>query len=239
MKKQRLDEILIEKGHARDRNGAFIMVTEGRVFVDGQKAIAPSQPVQAGVLVEVRGGNEYVGRGALKLEAAIQNFKPEVQNKICVDIGAATGGFTEILLKYGAKKVYAIDTARGKLDLKLRNDPRVVVMESSDVRKITQLPEEAQLVTIDVSLITLTGILPAARRFLAPDGVVIALFKPQYETRNPQDLRHGIIKDDATREKLMHDFVTWLGKNNWIIRGQMESPIKGGEGNIEYLFYLQ
>ena len=239
MKKKRLDEILIEKGDARDKNDAFVLVTEGHVFVDGQKAIAPAQPVREDAVVEIRGMNSYVGRGAKKLEAAILKFKPVVENMICADVGAATGGFTEILLKHGAKKVYAIDTTRGKLAEKIRRDPRVMVMESTDVRDIGRLPDPISLATIDVSLISLTGILPAVRRFLAPDGAVIALFKPQYETRDQKDLRHGIIKDDSIREKLLHDFSEWLDSNGWKVEGQMMSPIKGGEGNTEYLFLLR
>ena len=238
MKKKRLDEILIEKGNARDKNDAFVLVTEGHIFVDGQKAIAPAQPVREDAVVEIRGMNSYVGRGAQKLEAAILKFKPAVENTICADIGAATGGFTEILLKYGAKKVYAIDTTRGKLAEKIRRDPRVMVMESTDVRDIARLPDPIDLVTIDVSLISLTGILPAVRRFLAPGGMVVALFKPQYETRDQKDLRHGIIKDDSIRENLLHRFIEWLAENKWGIEGRMESPIRGSEGNTEYLFFL-
>lgn len=239
MKKQRLDENLIEQELAGDKKDAFVIITEGRVFIDGQKAISPSQPVKQGAKIEVRKGREYVGRGAHKLEAALEKFGIDVSGKACVDIGAATGGFTEVLLKHGARKVYAIDTAQGKLAPKLREDPRVVVMERIDVRDIKALPEKAQIVTIDVSLISLRNILPHAGRFLGKDAEVIALFKPQYETRDPKALKHGVIKDQGAREELLRDFIGWAKGSGWDILGQIESPIRGSEGNVEYLLWLR
>ncbi len=238
MKKKRLDEILIGKGWVKDRNEAFIVVTEGRVFVEGQKAISPAQPVGIEARVEMRGEKRYVGRGAYKLEAALDKFHLDVRGKICADIGAAIGGFTEVLLRRGAAKVYAIDTAKGKLALKLRRDPRVVVIENSDVRDIVSLPDPIFYVTIDVSLIPLENILPQVRRFLSEKGTVVALFKPQYETRNPKLFRHGIIQDPKERENLFKFFLYWCEENGWQVSNQMESPIRGGEGNIEYLIHL-
>lgn len=238
MSKKRIDEIIVARGLAKDKNEAFILVTEGRFFVNGQKAVSPAQPVGEDAKIEVRGGHGYVGRGALKLEAALENFVVDVSGKICVDIGAATGGFTEVLFKRGAKKVYAIDTAKGKLALKLREDPRVVVMEGTDVRDLKSLPEMAEIVTIDVSLISLRNILSSAGRFLKKDGSVVALFKPQYETRNYKILRHGIVKDAGERERLLMDFMEWARANKWQILDWMTSPIRGSEGNVEYLFYL-
>ena len=158
--RQRLDEALIKEGKANDKGDAFIIVTEGRVLVNGQKAVSPSQMVGEDDEVEVVGEKEYVGRGAYKLEAALAKFNIDVHEKVCADIGSATGGFVEVLLKRGAKKVYAIDTARGKLALKLREDPRVAVMEETDVRDVESLPERPELSTGDVSLISLRGILP-------------------------------------------------------------------------------
>ncbi|MBI2640632.1 MAG: TlyA family RNA methyltransferase [Candidatus Sungbacteria bacterium] len=237
--KKRLDGILIEKGWARDRQEAFIIVTEGRVFVEGQKATSPAQQVYPDARVEVRGPREFVGRGAYKLEAALEKFKIDVSGKICADIGAATGGFTEVLLKYGARKVYAIDTARGKLAPKLREDSRVAVMEGVDVRDIESLPDPIEIATMDVSLIPLENILPHMRHFLKLRGDIIALFKPQYQTRDSKILRHGVIRDTKEREGLLENFLQWAEEHGWKIMGQMESPIRGGSGNAEYLIWLR
>lgn len=238
MKKQRLDENLIGKELAGDKKDAFVIITEGRVFIDGQKAISPAQLVDTGAKIEIREGLQYVGRGAYKLEAALEKFGIDVSGKICADIGSATGGFTEVLLKHGAKKVYAIDTARGKLAPKLREDPRVLVMEGIDVRDVEQLPGQVDLGTIDVSLIQLRSILSAARRFLKLDGQTIALFKPQYETRDAKILKHGVVTDIGAREKLLNDFMDWAKNSGWETLGRIESPIRGGKGNVEYLMHL-
>lgn len=235
----RLDAILIERGIVKDKGEAFVVVTEGRVLADGQRTISPAQIVRPDAKIEIRGGAQYVGRGAYKLEAGLGAFHIDPAGKICADIGSATGGFTEVLLKLDAKKVYAIDTARGKLALRIREDPRVVVMEGTDVRDLEVLPEPADLAVIDVSLITLREILPAVRRLLRPEGVVVALFKPQYETRDPRLLYHGVIREAADREALLNDFMGWLEANGWVIRDRIESPIRGSKGNLEYLFLLQ
>lgn len=238
MGKKRLDEILVEKELVKNKHGAFIVVTEGRVFVNGQKAVSPAQPVRPDAKIEVQGGEKFVGRGAIKLAAALEKFGIEVSGKVCADIGAATGGFTEVLLSHGAKRVYAIDTARGKLALKLRNDPRVAVMEETDIRHLDTLPDSVDLITIDVSLLPLEQILPHAGRILAENGEMVALFKPQYQTRDQKILRHGIVKDQDAREELLNDFRQWAEKHGWKILGETESPIKGGEGNVEYLIHL-
>lgn len=238
MKTQRLDEYLIEHKFASGKDEAFVIVTEGRVFVEGQKAISPSQRVTLSSHIEVREPMPYVGRGAFKLEGALTAFGLDIKGLVCIDIGAATGGFTQVLLQRGAVKVYAIDTAKGKLAPKLREDPRVIVMEETDIRHLEKLPELADLATIDISLISLREILPHARRLLKPDGKIIALFKPQYETRDPRILIHGIIKDTIAREKLLHDFIAWLGAHNWTVVNHKESPLSGSKGNKEYLFKL-
>lgn len=222
----------------KDKKEAFICITEGRVFVNGQKAISPAQMIKSGARIEVRGGPKYVGRGAFKLEAALDKFNVDVIGKVCADIGAATGGFTEVLLKHGAKKVYAIDTARGKLALKLRANPRVVVREHTDVRYLQELPDPIEIATIDVSLIPLQDVLPHVRRFLSSRGSVIALFKPQYQTRDRKLLKRGIITDASAREELLENFTQWAEERGWKVKGSVESPIRGSEGNIEYLLHL-
>lgn len=237
MRQKRLDEILIQEGFAKDRQGAFILVTEGRVLVDGQKAVSPAQSVRKESEVLVREEPRYVGRGAHKLEAAIRQFKIKAEGKVCADVGSATGGFTEILLGQGAAKVYAIDTARGKLALKLRENPKVVALEGKDIRKLDMLPEKIDIVVIDVSLIPLENILPAVRKLSTPATKIITLFKPQYETRDRSILKRGVIKDDQARENLLKSFIKWC-RDDWEVIEWMESPIKGDKGNIEYLIYL-
>lgn len=239
MKKKRLDDILIEKKLVVDKKDAFVKVTEGAVFVDGQKAVSPAQLFLPEAKIKVREARKYVGRGAYKLEAALNNFLIDVQDKICADIGAATGGFTEILLLNGAKKVYAIDTARGKLALKIRENPRVVVLEDKDIRHLAGLPDKIDIATMDVSLISLRNILPYVKKLLAENGEAITLFKPQYETRDPSILHHGVIKDDTSREELLQDFLTWLPENGWKTKKYIESPIRGDKGNKEYLLHLK
>lgn len=229
---------LIEHKFASGKDEAFIIVTEGRVFVDGQKAVSPAQMVLPSAQIKVREIMPYVGRGAYKLEGALKSFDIKVDGLVCIDIGAATGGFTQVLLQRGARKVYAVDTAKGKLAPKLRDDQRVIVMEETDIRHLEGLPELVDIATIDISLIPLREILPYAKQLLKPDGFVVALFKPQYETRDATMLHHGIVKDDATREHLLNDFSLWLVDNRWRIDGKMESPIRGSEGNVEYLFKL-
>ncbi len=238
MKRRRLDEVLCERHLAGTIQDAFLIVTEGLVFVNGQKAVSPAQPVGTDAGIEVRNRRRYVGRGAEKLEAAMRSFGVDATGKIAVDIGAATGGFTEVLLDHGAKRVYAIDTAIGKLALKIRRDSRVVVMEKTDVRDLAALPEKADLAVADVSLISLTDILPHVRRLLAPKGRAIVLFKPQYETRDPGMLKHGVLYDETLREALVRDFEAWLPGHGWDAEGKMRSPITGSKGNVEYLFLL-
>ena len=271
---------------AKDKPETFVLVTEGRVFVNGQRAVSPAQLVASDARIEVRPERKYVGRGAEKLEAALERFRIDVRGKICADVGAATGGFTEVLLAHGAKKVYAIDAGRGKLDLKLREDPRVVVMEETNVlalgdafEKRLQAParpaalaeaprssrlrrdtlparrlerfqkrpprathaivdKKIDLVTIDVSFTSLRLVLPVVRRWLTADWKVVALFKPQYEIEDKSLLKHGILHDAAVRSELVEEFRAWLGENGWQELGFMESPIRGSEGNVEYLFYL-
>ena len=239
---------------AEDRPEAFVLVTEGRVFVDGQKAVSPAQPVKESARIEVRAERRYVGRGGEKLEAAIRAFAVDVADKVAADVGAAIGGFTQVLLKHGVRKVYAIDVGRGKLDLKLREDPGVVIMEGVDVRALGKillksdfnrrlaspaLPEQVDIVTIDVSFISLRQVLPIIRRWLAEESKVIALFKPQYEVGDKSLLKHGILRDEKVRDNLVEEFHSWLNENGWQELGFMESPIRGAEGNVEYFFYLK
>lgn len=238
MKQQRLAEVLLARKAVHSEREAFVIVTEGRVYVNGQKAISPGQTVSDSDVIEVRAGREFVGRGAQKLDAALREFNIDVRGAVCADVGAATGGFTEVLLKHGAAKVYAIDTGRGKLDLKLRQDPRVVVMEETNVLAMPPLPELVGLISIDVSLTSLRFVLPKILPWLSRGGSVVALFKPQYEVEDKSLLEHGILRDVAARAKLVGAFRTWLKEHGWRELGFMESPIRGSEGNVEYLWHL-
>ncbi len=229
----------MHKGDAADRPAAFVLVTEGRVKVNGQKAISPAMLIMKDARVEVRRiADQYVGRGALKLAGALDGFRLDPVGMVCADIGAATGGFTEVLLRRGAVRVYAIDTAYGKLALKLREDPRVMVKEKTDVRKMPPLSEAVDLAVSDVSLISLRNILPSIAPLLKPNGRAIVLFKPQYETRDPKLLRNGVVVSQVAREELFADFLQWVEKNGWRVRNQMKSPIRGTTGNVEYLVLL-
>lgn len=239
MKKKRLDDILLERGIAGSKENAGNMILAGEVLVHGQKAIAPSQTFSGDSAIEIRPPSKYVGRGGEKLAHALNSFGIAVGNKTALDIGSATGGFVDVLLQNGAKKVYAVDTARGKLDLKLRTDPRVKVLEETNILNLNALPERADLISIDVSLTSLRTVFPILHRFLKEGGEVVALFKPQYEIEDKSALRHGVVKDDAAREKTFTDFLHWLKENGWHVLAKTQSPIRGSEGNIEYLIHTR
>lgn len=238
MKRRRLDDILIERGIVKDAAEAFVTVTEGNIFVEGQKAVSPAQLFNVDAVLRMKEPRKYVGRGGLKLEAAFNEFAISVTDKVCADIGAATGGFTDVLLQNGAKKVYAIDTGRGKLALKLREDPRVVVMEETNILYLESLPELIECAVIDVSFTSLELVLPAIRKFLAPSMDVVTLFKPQYEVAE-RFLHHGIVEDDAIREQALSSFTDWATASGWGIIDQITSPIPGTKGNVEYLIHLR
>lgn len=237
--RKRLDEVLCKRGIANGRQEAFIIVTAGRVFVNGQRAVSPAQPVDDGADVAIRGNKQFVGRGGLKLDAACEAFSTDVADKVCLDVGAATGGFTDVLLRRGAKRVYAVDTARGKIAQSIRDNPAVVLMERTDIRNVAALPEPVDFVAIDVSLISLREILPAISRLVPERTTVVALFKPQYETRNPRHLKNGVVRSDAIRDALASEFEAWVTAHQWNIAGRTESPIRGNKGNVEYLYLLK
>ncbi len=239
MKKRRLDDILIERDIARHKPEAAKLIVAGKVFVQNQRAIAPSQIFLEDSIIEIKMPSKYVGRGGEKFSHAVKTFHIDIHEKTCLDIGAATGGFVDVLLQNGAKKVYALDTAKGKLDLKLRGDHRVVVMEGTNILYLEKLPELVDVISIDVSLTSLRFVFPVLPRFLKEGALVIALFKPQYEIHDARALHHGIVKDGVAREKALADFIGWLGANDWQILGQTTSPIRGAEGNIEFLLHTK
>lgn len=237
MRKKRLDEILLLRGLVKDKNEAFIRVTEGFVFVGGEKAVSPAQAFDPDVAITVKKASPYVGRGGLKLETAFKEFELGAEGKVCADIGAATGGFTDVLLQRGAKRVYAIDVGWGKLHSKVRSDPRVVAMERTNILYMESLPEPIELVTADLSFTSLRFLLPALKKFLKNGAELVLLFKPQYEV-NEADIKHGIVEDEMARIRALDSFLAWAANEGWRVEGTIQSPIRGAKGNVEYLIHL-
>lgn len=240
--KKRLDLLLTEQGYADTRAKAQAIIMAGQVYVDGQKADKPGTSYDAGVSIEVRGGTcPYVSRGGLKLEKALRDFRVDPTGYVCSDSGASTGGFTDCLLQQGAAKVFAIDVGYGQLDWKIRSDQRVVVMERTNIRYVTpeQIGEPLDLSVVDVSFISLKIVLPAIRALLKPDcGQVICLIKPQFEAGKDKVGKKGVVRDPQTHQQVLDDFVALADEQDFHILGLTFSPVKGPEGNIEFLAHL-
>ena len=239
--KKRLDVLLVERGHADTRTKAQAIIMSGLVYVEGQKADKPGTSFEENVNIEVRtGGCPYVSRGGLKLEKALRDFGVKPEGYVCSDSGASTGGFTDCLLQQGAKKVFAIDVGYGQLDWKIRSDPRVVVMERTNVRYVTpeQLGEPLDLSVIDVSFISLRIVLPVIKTFLKPTGQVLCLIKPQFEAGREKVGKKGVVRDPAIHQEVLDDFVALTDEIGFNILGLTFSPVKGPEGNIEFLAHL-
>ena len=240
--KKRLDVLLVEQGHADTRSKAQAIIMSGLVYVNGQKADKPGTAFEETVQIEVRtGGCPYVSRGGLKLEKALRDFGVKPEGYVCSDSGASTGGFTDCLLQQGAKKVFAIDVGYGQLDWKIRSDPRVVVMERTNVRYVTpeQLGEPLDLSVVDVSFISLKIVLPVIKSFLKPDqGQVLCLIKPQFEAGKEKVGKKGVVRDPSVHQEVLDDFVELTRQIGFKILGLTFSPVKGPEGNIEFLAHL-
>ena len=241
MNKQRIDLLLVERGLAESRNRAQRLVMAGEVRVDGEMVHKSSTQVPKDAKIEVMQRPKYVSRGGKKLAAAMEAFGVDAADKICADVGASTGGFTDCLLQNGAKKVYAIDVGYGILHWKLRNDPRVVVMERTNARYLDELPEPVSLVTIDASFISLALLLPAVKTwFNGEKGQVIALIKPQFEAGRKAAAKHaGVIIDKAVHEKVIKETLSNALALGFTPVGLIPSPIKGPKGNVEFLVDLQ
>jgi 23S rRNA (cytidine1920-2'-O)/16S rRNA (cytidine1409-2'-O)-methyltransferase len=240
--KERLDIILVNQGLAASREKAKAMIMEGIVYVDGQKEDKAGSLFDIEAAVEVRGQTlKYVSRGGLKLEKSMGAFGLDLQDKVCMDVGASTGGFTDCMLQNGARKVYAIDVGRGQLDWKLRNDPRVICMEKTNIRYVTpdQIEEKAEFVSIDVSFISLTKVLGPVKALLTPEGQVVCLVKPQFEAGREKVGKKGVVRDPAVHEEVIHKVIDWAVELGFEIAHLDYSPIKGPEGNIEYLLHLK
>ena len=239
--KKRLDVLMQERSLAPSREKAKALIMAGIVYVNGQKEDKAGAAFPEEAEIEVRGNTlKYVSRGGLKLEKAIEVFGVKPEGKICMDVGASTGGFTDCMLQNGASKVYAVDVGHGQLDWKLRNDPRVVCLEKTNIRYATreQVPEEIALSSIDVSFISLSKVLPAVKSLLSPSGEVVALIKPQFEAGREQVGKHGVVRDPAVHCEVIRAAVSYAAENGFTVRGITWSPIRGPEGNIEYLYDL-
>ena len=240
--KKRLDVLLTEQMYADTRSKAQAIIMAGQVYVNGQKADKPGVSYEETVQIEVRGQTcPYVSRGGLKLEKALRDFGVKPEGYVCSDSGASTGGFTDCLLQQGARKVFAIDVGYGQLDWKIRSDERVVVMERTNIRYVTleQLGEPLDLSVIDVSFIGLEIVLPTIKTLLKPDaGQVLCLIKPQFEAGKDNVGKKGVVRDAAIHKMVLDNFVTLAHSLNFHILGLTFSPVKGPEGNIEFLAHL-
>lgn len=239
--KKRLDVLLVEQGYAETRTKAQAIIMSGSVYVQGQKADKPGTSYEESVDIEVRGAAcPYVSRGGLKLEKALRDFGVKPEGYVCSDSGASTGGFTDCLLQQGAKKVFAIDVGYGQLDWKIRSDPRVVVMERTNVRYVTpeQLGEPLDLSVIDVSFISLKIVLPVVKTFLKESGQVVCLIKPQFEAGKDKVGKKGVVREPETHKEVLDDFLVLAKETGFSVLGLTFSPVKGPEGNIEFLAHL-
>ncbi len=257
MPKTRLDLLLIERSLADSRAKAQALVMAGQVRVDGQVVIKPATAVDPQVSLEVDSGPRYVSRGGDKLEAALTAFPVTVRGRTCADVGASTGGFSDCLLQHGAAKIYAIDVGKGQLHWKLRNDPRIVVMEGTNARHVESLPEPVDLVVCDAAFISLKILLPVMLKWLAPSpplrhpspdsgerlggrADLIALIKPQFEAGRKESARHkGVIRDPEIHRRVLLDILSFAEANGFSVRGLLHSPVLGPKGNVEFLAWLQ
>ena len=239
--KKRLDVLLTERLYAETRSKAQAIIMSGNVYVNGQKADKPGMSFEETVEIEVRGAVcPYVSRGGLKLEKALRDFGVKPEGYVCSDSGASTGGFTDCLLQQGAKKVFAIDVGYGQLDWKIRSDERVVVMERTNIRYVTpeDLGEPLDLSVIDVSFISLKIVLPTIKTLLKPTGQVLCLIKPQFEAGKDKVGKKGVVREPETHKEVLDSFVALANELNFKILGLTFSPVKGPEGNIEFLGHL-
>jgi len=256
--KRRVDQWLVDLGLADSREKAKALVMAGQVLAGTRRVDKPGenldQAAAAGLTLKAGATLKYVSRGGLKLEKALDQFGVNPAGKLVLDIGASTGGFTDCVLQRGAKLVFAVDVGQNQLDWKIRNDPRVLVLDKTNIRYLEALPALpdvsgttpegdtpsplAEMVVIDVSFISLKLVLPAARRLSQPEAPIVALVKPQFEAGREQVGKGGIIKDPAVHRAVLKDLIEWCGEHHFEIRGLINSPILGTEGNREFLAYL-
>lgn len=240
--KKRLDVELVDRGLVQSRERAKVVIMEGLVYVNGQKSDKAGTPVKEDDRIEVRGETlRYVSRGGKKLEKAMQVFPVVLEGCTCMDIGASTGGFTDCMLQNGAVKVYAVDVGYGQLAWSLRTDERVVNMERTNIRNVTldMLAEPIEFFSVDVSFISLHHIFPVAQAITTPDAMGVCLVKPQFEAGREKVGKNGVVRDPATHREVLHNAMGYAAANGFVVRGLDFSPVKGPEGNIEYLMFVQ
>jgi 23S rRNA (cytidine1920-2'-O)/16S rRNA (cytidine1409-2'-O)-methyltransferase len=238
LSKCRVDQLLVERGLAESRARAQALILAGRVFSGEMRLEKPGQGVSAEIPLELRGGAApYVSRGGSKLAHALDHFGIDPGGMVALDLGASTGGFTDVLLQRGAARVYAVDVGQGQLDWRLRNDPKIIVLERTNARYLNRevIPEPVDLVVADVSFISLTLALPAALQLTRPGASLIALIKPQFEVGKGQVGKGGVVRDRALHEGVCAEIGRWLEDRRWAVLGIIESPITGPKGNREFL----
>lgn len=242
MMKERLDVLLVERGFFDSREKAKAVIMAGEVFVKGQREDKAGSKFDREAEIEVKGKVlKYVSRGGLKLEKAVEVYGLDLMDKTCIDIGSSTGGFTDCMLQNGAVKVYAIDVGTNQLAWKLREDKRVVSMEKTNIRYVTedQIPEKADFASVDVSFISLTKVLPAAINLLKDEAHMVCLIKPQFEAGREKVGKKGVVRDFSVHKEVIELVINFAIELNFLVKGLTFSPVKGPEGNIEYLLYIQ
>ena len=240
--KVRLDKLLVDRGLIQSRERARSMIMEGRVLVDGIPAAKAGSMVSADATVQLRGEDiPYVSRGGLKLEGAVDTFGIALEGKVAMDVGASTGGFTDLMLQRGAVRVYAVDVGYGQFDWRLRNDTRVVLIERTNIRHmpVETVPENVEFVAIDVSFISLLKVMPKILELMSGKAEAVALIKPQFEAGREGVGKGGIVRDDEVRARTVATVRDGLAGLGFEVLGLMESPVKGQKGNIEYLIHLR
>ena len=242
MKKVRLDQLVFDLGYTESRERAKTTIMSGLVFVNGQRADKPGTPVAPDAKIEVRGeAIPFVSRGGFKLDKALQVFPIDPSGKSCIDCGASTGGFTDVLLQHGAAKVYAVDVGYGQLAWKLRNDPRVVNLERTNLRYVTaeQIPELLELAVMDVSFISIKLVVPAVKALLVPGADLVCLIKPQFEAGRDEVGKKGVVRDSGVHCQVIRGILDFAPQIGLSVMGLDFSPIKGPEGNIEYICHMK
>lgn len=236
--KTRLDDLLVEKNLAPSRSQARLLIKEGKVSVNDELSEKPGRPTNPKAKITLAAENHYVSRGAKKIAHATEEFKIDFKDKVVADVGASTGGFTDFVLQNGARKVYAIDVGTDQLAPKIASNPKVTNMQQTNIRDLTSLPEPADITVADLSHISLRLTLKNIFAITKAKGQIITLFKPQFETGQKITGKGGVIRDHKLREKILHDFLAWIQKNNFPKPKITPSPITGKSGNQEYLLYF-
>jgi 23S rRNA (cytidine1920-2'-O)/16S rRNA (cytidine1409-2'-O)-methyltransferase len=239
MARRRVDVLLVERGLVPSREKARAAVLAGQVLADGQPVTKPGQLVDEAAVLTVTARPRFVSRGGEKLAAALTTFALDVSGLVALDAGASTGGFTDCLLQAGVARVYAVDVGYGQLEYRLRTDPRVVVMERTNLRYLTALPEPVDIATLDLSFISLTKVLDPVRHLLRPGGLVVALVKPQFEARPEEVGRGGVVRDPLVHAAVLGRVAAWAVNHGFRVRGLSTSPIRGADGNREFFLLLQ